>query len=196
MAAPTIDLTSLLNDNAIDPIQYQYYKNLENRKLIINQEVNADIVETAILPLLDWDNDDTGKPIEILLNSVGGSVFDGLVLCNVIESLKTKTTITVLGYAYSMAGIVLISGFSNPNVHRKCYKFSTALIHAGSTYLEGSTSSVKDKFKFHEKMDEKIKEFILTHSKITTEEYEKLERYEWYMTSDDMLRFGLVDEVI
>ena len=28
------------------------------------------------------------------------------------------------------------------------------------------------------------------------EEYEKMERYEWYMTSDIMLEKGLVDEII
>lgn len=193
---PTIDLTELLNNNAIDPIQYQYYKNLENRKLILNTEINADIVETAILPLLEWDNDGTGKPIEIILNSVGGSVFDGLVFCNIIESLKSPITITVLGYAYSMSALILISGYGKSNITRRCYKFSTALIHAGSTYLEGSTSMVKDIFKFHEKMDTKIKDYILTHSKITNDEYEKMDRTEWYMTSDEMLRTGLIDEVI
>lgn len=55
---------------------------------------------------------------------------------------------------------------------------------------------VKDTFKFQEKYDEKLKEYVLTHSKITEAEYERMERYEWYMTSDDMLAYGLVDEVI
>ena len=32
--------------------------------------------------------------------------------------------------------------------------------------------------------------------KITPEEYEKMERYEWYMTSDIMLEKELVDEII
>jgi ATP-dependent Clp protease protease subunit len=193
----TINLDELLGNQAqLSPATYQYYKCLNERKIIINDEITSDIVENYILPLLEWDNDGTGNPIDIILNSCGGSVFDGLVLCNIIEKLKTPTTITVLGYAYSMAGLILLSGANNKNVFRKCYEFSTGLIHSGQSCLEGSTSIVKDTFKFQEKIDIKIKEFILTHSKITEEEYEKMERYEWYMTSDEMIRTGLIDEII
>ena len=61
---------------------------------------NAGIVETVMIPLLEMDNDGTGKPIEIILDTVGGSLFDGAALCNIIDNLKTPTTITVMTYAY------------------------------------------------------------------------------------------------
>ena len=84
----------------------------------------------------------------------------------------------------------------NPNVKKRCYKFSTALLHAGSSYLEGNSTSVKDQFNFYQKFEDIIKDYTLSHSKITPEEYEKMERYEWYMTSDIMLEKGLVEEII
>lgn len=193
----TINLDELLaNPAELTPATYQYYKNLQKRTIIFNDQVTADIVESVILPLLEFDNDGTGEPINILISSCGGSVFDGLVLCDVIDRLKTPTTITVLGYAYSMAGLLLMSGYINKNVIKVCYPFSSALIHSGSSYLEGATNIVKDTFKFQEKFDEKIKEYILSHSKITLEEYEKNERYEWYLTSDEMLKKGLVDKIL
>jgi ATP-dependent protease ClpP protease subunit len=195
-----IDITGLIEKvmktNALDPIQYQYFKNLEKRKIILNDEISSSIVETVIIPLLEFDNDGTGEPIEILLSCCGGSVFDSFILCNIIEQLKTPTTITIFGYAYSMAGIILTSGFYNPNVKRRCYKFSTALIHSGETLLQGNSFSVKDTFHFQDKFDNTIKEYILSHSKITIEEYNQMERCEWYMTSDEMLEKGLVDEII
>nr|DAN67920.1 MAG TPA: Protease subunit of ATP-dependent Clp protease [Caudoviricetes sp.] len=178
------------------PVMYQYYKNLKDRKIIINEQIGSDIVENVMIPLLEMDNDGTGKPIEIILNTIGGSLFDGATLCNIIDNLKTPTTITVMTYAYSMGSIILMSGFSNPNVKKRCYKFSTALLHAGNDYLEGNSSSVKDQFNFYQKFDDLIKNFTLSHSTITPEEYDKMERYEWYMTSDVMLEKGLVDEII
>ena len=117
-------------------------------------------------------------------------------LCDIIDNLKCPTTITVLTYAYSMGSVILLAGYNNPNVTKRCYKHSTALLHAGSTYLEGNSSSVKDTFNFHQKFEDKIKEYTLSHSKITEAEYNAMERYEWYMTSDDMLEKGLVDEVL
>lgn len=179
-----------------DIIMYQYYKNLEKRTIIINEQITSNIVESVMLPLLEMDNDGTGEPINIILNTLGGSLFDGATLCNIIDNLKTPTTITVFTYAYSMGSILLMAGYNNPNVKKRCYKHSTALLHAGSSYLEGDSMSVKDQFNFYQKFEDVIKEYTLSHSKITPEEYDKMERYEWYMTSDTMLEKGLVDEII
>lgn len=179
-----------------DIITYQYYKNLEKRTIIINEQITSNIVESVMLPLLEMDNDGTGEPINIILNTIGGSLFDGATLCNIIDNLKTPTTITVFTYAYSMGSILLMAGYNNPNVKKRCYKHSTALLHAGSSYLEGDSMSVKDQFNFYQKFEDVIKEYTLSHSKITPEEYDKMERYEWYMTSDTMLEKGLVDEII
>lgn len=89
------------------PVMYQYYKNLKDRKIIINEQIGSDIVENVMIPLLEMDNDGTGKPIEIILNTIGGSLFDGATLCNIIDNLKTPTTITVMTYAYSMGALYL-----------------------------------------------------------------------------------------
>lgn len=185
-----------LNDPLPDPVTYQYYKRLKERKIIINEQIGSDIVEMVMLPLLEMDNDGTGKPIDIILNTIGGSLFDGASLCNIIDNLKCPTTITVMTYAYSMGSIILMAGYNNLNVKKRCYKFSTALLHAGSIYLEGNSTSVKDQFNFYQKFEDIIKDYTLSHSNITPEEYEKMERYEWYMTSDIMLEKGLVDEII
>lgn len=63
-------------------------------------------------------------------------------------------------------------------------------------YLEGNSTSVRDTFNFHQDYEKKIKEYTLTHSKISEDEYDKMDRYEWYMTSEIMLEKGLVDEII
>lgn len=193
-----LPLDDLLNNGGSlpDPVMYQYYNKLKERKIVINEGINSGIVEYVILPLIDMDNDGTGEPIEIILNTVGGSLFDGMALCDVIDKLKTPTTITVMTYAYSMGGIILMAGYNNSNVKKRCLKHSTALLHAGSSYLEGNSMSVKDQFQFYQKYEEMIKDYTLSHSKITENEYMKMERYEWYMTSDVMLEKGLVDEVI
>lgn len=192
-----LDLTALLEDGGLpDPCIYQYYKNLQNRRIIINDAIDATLVETVIIPLLEMDNDGTGKPIEIILCTVGGSLYDGSVLCNIIDNLKCPTTITVLTYAYSMGSIILMAGYNNPNVKKRCYEFSTALLHGGSVYLENNSSLAKDQFNFYQNFEKKIKEYTISHSKITEEEYEKMERYEWYMDSQTMLEKGLVDEIV
>lgn len=179
-----------------DIINNQYENLLKNRIILINDVISELTIDKIVMPLLQMDNDGTGKKITIYINSNGGSVYDGLVLCNIIEQLKTPTDVIVLGYAYSMGSIILMSGKNNPNVVRKCYPFSTALIHGGSAYIGGTSSQVKDYFKFNEKFEKRIADFIITHTNLSEDDYAAIERYEAYMDSDEMLEKGLVDEII
>ena len=177
-------------------INAEYSRLLKERKILINDIISENTIEKVVMPLLRMDNDGSGKKITIYINTNGGSVYDGLVLCDIIEHLKTETEVIVLGYAYSMGSIILMSGKSNPNVTRKCYPFSTALIHGGSAYISGSSSQVKDYFKFNEKFEKRIADFIVSHTNLTEDDYAAIERYEAYMDSDEMLEKGLVDEII
>lgn len=177
-------------------INAEYNRLLEERKILINDIISENTIEKVVMPLLRMDNDGSGKKITIYINTNGGSVYDGLVLCDIIEQLKTETEVIVLGYAYSMGSIILMSGKNNPHVIRKCYPFSTALIHGGSAYISGSSSQVKDYFKFNEKFEKRIADFIVSHNNLTEDDYVAIERYEAYMDSDEMLEKGLVDEII
>lgn len=177
-------------------INAEYSRLLKERKILINDIISENTIEKVVMPLLRMDNDGSGKKITIYINTNGGSVYDGLVLCDIIEHLKTETEVIVLGYAYSMGSIILMSGKNNPNVTRKCYPFSTALIHGGSAYISGSSSQVKDYFKFNEKFEKRIADFIVSHTNLTEDDYAAIERYEAYMDSDEMLEKGLVDEII
>lgn len=177
-------------------INNQYENLLKNRIILINDTISELTIDKVVMPLLQMDNDGSGEKITIYINTNGGSVYDGLCLCNIIEKLKTETEIIVLGYAYSMGSIILMSGKNNPNVTRKCYPFSTALIHGGSAYVGGTSSQVKDYFKFNEKFEKRIADFIVSHTNLSEDDYVAIERYEAYMDSDEMLEKGIVDEII
>lgn len=198
-----LDLNEIFGGkNMLDPVNYQYMSGLSNRILILNGEVTNDIVETAVIPLLKWEAEDKGKskedkePITIYLNSVGGSVYDGFTLCDVISKLTIPTKVVTLGYAYSMGGMILISGAHNDNVTRYAFSFSTALIHAGDSMIGGDTNAIRDYFDFSEKYEKKIKNFLLSNTNITKEEYDKMFRHQWYMDSDTMLEKGLIDKIV
>lgn len=189
-------IMDILAEGNISPDTYQYFKGLENRRIIVNSDIDYGVIEQILLPLIDMDNDGTGEPIEIYLSSIGGSLFDGMAICAAIDRLKTPTTIIAPTYCFSMGGLILMAGKNNPNVTKKCYPYSTALIHSGSNYLEGDAMNVKDTLDFYERYDEIVKKYILEHTNITEEEYEAKKRFEWYFTADEMLEKGLVDEII
>lgn len=174
----------------------EVFVDADNRRILIEGEITQKIVQQAVMPLISMDSDGTGEPIEIFIHSLGGSALDGLVLCDVIDRLKTHTTIIVLGYAFSMGCIILSAGKHNPNVHKVCYPFSVGLLHDGSSNFAGSVGDVKDTYKFYNKIDTKIKKYILHNTNITEKEYSAMERKQWYMDANTMLKYGLVDEIL
>ena len=184
-------------DRFISPVDYQYYHQLlENRTIVFNKEVDESIVESVCLPLKDFEDDDSQEPVTLILQSVGGSMSDGLALINIIDNYTKPLNIIVYGYAYSMSFAILCAGSKNPNVTRKCYAFSTALWHSGSTMLSGDTNVVNDIQDFNRKMDDTLKEYIIENTLIPRELYEKKERYQFYFNAVELLRYGIIDEII
>ena len=192
-----IPLSDLVGDSFLpDPVTYQYYKNLKNRKIIINEEIGDNLLETATLPFIEMDNDGTGNPIEIIISTVGGEIYSGFNLVDQIENAKSPVTIHIMSMAASMGFLIAMAGKNNPNVKTVCHPFSVGLLHSGSQYMEGSAHAVKDTFDFSQHYEEKIKNYILTHTKIDENLYEKIERKEYWMDADEMKRLGIVDEII
>ena len=179
-----------------DPIIYQYYKNLLNRKIVINEQIGDSLLETAILPFIEMDNDGTNEPIEIIISTIGGEIYSGFNFVDQIEKAKSPVTIHIMAMAASMGFLIAMAGKNNPNIKTVCHPFSVGLLHSGSQYMEGSAHAVKDTFDFSQHYEEKIKNYILTHTKIDDDLYDKIERKEYWMDADEMKRLGIVDEII
>lgn len=190
-----LDLSQLMDSSGLpDPVMYQYYRNLNNNTIVINSEIGDDLLEYATLPLLQMDADPNVEEINIILNSGGGEIYNGFAFVSALEKITTKTTLRIIGMAASMAGLIAMA--KNPNLKVVCDKFTVGLIHSGSQYLSGSSHAVRDLFKFSEKYEKKIRDYILSHTNIDEKMYEEIERQEFWMDADDMLRYGIVDEII
>lgn len=190
------DILNSINDNSVlpSPVDYQYWYNLQNRKIIINDAISDTIIETAVLPYMQMNVEGQGA-VDIYINTGGGEVYNGFALINAIENAKVPTTIHILATAFSMGLLIAMAGHNNPNVKTVCSPFSVGLLHSGQQYMEGATHAVKDTFNFSQAYEEKIKNYTLSHSLIDEKFYDKIERMEYWMDADEMLRLGIVDEI-
>lgn len=183
--------------SGLDPVNYQYFDCLLNyRTVLLNNEIDETFYETVVLPLQKFEQDDSSKPVKLILNTPGGSIADGLMLCNVIDNYKKPLEIIVPSYSCSMGTIILCSGNFNPNVCKKCYPFSFALFHSGQTYVGGESTSVDDVIDFNRMIDNKIRAYVIKNTNISDELYQQHHRKQWYITAEEMLEYKLVDEII
>ena len=192
------DVQALLEQIGFDAREYQYFNQLlNNRTILFNTYIDEAIVEKIYLPLREFENDSSVEPVTLILNSPGGSVADGFFLAHYIAHYKKKLNILVLGYAASMAAVILAAGGHNENVHRMCYPSTYALVHDGYITMESSESkTAQDFMAFNDKIDNDIKNFIIKNTNITEELYDSKTRHQWFISAPEMKELNLIDEIL
>ena len=79
---------------------------------------------------------------------------------------------------------------------RFVFKNTKALLHDGYTDIGGSIGKFSDTASFIEKDESLTKKYVLSHTKITEEEYDKNYRRDWFMFSDGIIKYGIADSIL
>lgn len=159
---------------------------------ILEQTV-ADCMDTLIM----WSRIYPGRSMDIMLNSPGGSTIHGINMYDGIKGLISKghiITITVNGIAASMAAIVLQAASK-----RVMGKESWLLLHEASFGVNGKIGEVEDLTGWVNRVEERFIHILVERSQgrlTRTKIRSGLRRKDWWLSSDECLEFGLVDEVI
>ena len=168
-----------------------YLKNLKDRKLFLTCDIDECIIDDIVSHILQYNADDKRKPILLYCSSNGGSIDPGFELIDVIRQSKTPVYTINLGYQYSMGFLIGLAG-------HKRYGSKTAkyLMHDGSNFIYNSGAKAQDQMEFNKRIEARVKEYVLSRSKITAEEYDSKLRVEWYLFADEAKEKGFVDYII
>ncbi|WP_456274994.1 ClpP family protease [Bacillus sp. AK031] len=132
----------------------------------------------------------------IVLNTVGGDVEAGLAISEMLASLSKPTVSIVLGGGHSIGVPIAVS----------CdYSFiaGTATMTIHPVRLTGLVIGVPQTFEYLDKMQERVVNFVTTHSKVTEEDFKELMFAKGNLTRDigtnvvgeDAVKYGLIDGV-
>ena len=191
-----VDLENvLLEGGFIDEIFY--LRDLKQRKLFLNTDIDQFSVHDIAKHIMQYNTDDKGitpdkrQPILLYITSNGGEVDSGFELIDIIQNSKTPVYTINLGYQYSMGFLIGLAGakrFAVPNA-----KF---LMHDGSNFIFNSGAKAQDQMEFQRRVEERVKSYILSRSRLTSEEYDSKLRVEWYLFADEAKEKGFVDYII
>jgi len=174
-----------------------YLRDLKQRKLFISTNICQETVDDAIRHIMQINREDMGvarenrKPIILYVTSNGGDVDAGFALIDVILSSETPVYVINQGYQYSMGFLIGLAGhkrFAMPHA-----KF---LMHDGSQFIYNSGAKAQDQMEFNKRMEERIKQYVLSRTEITSEMYDSQMRKEWYMFADEAKKLGVTDYII
>lgn len=69
-------------------------------------------------------------------------------------------------------------------------------MHDGSNFVYGSGAKVQDQMEFQKRVEKRIKDYVLSRSNVTSEEYDQKLRVEWYLFADEAKEKGFTDYII
>ena len=180
--------------------EYQFYLGLKERRIYFNYDVDTTIVNKIVYWIQEWNREDQElnipidkrKTIQIYVTSDGGDVVAVFSAMDAIKSSKTKVETIGVGVCASAGALLLISGH-----YRKAYPNTVILIHDGSMSVQSTSKKAKNTMNFFNRLDDRIKKFIVENTNISEELYMEKEDEEWYMFADDEgLSLGIVHELI
>lgn len=168
-------------------------------------DTSADLYIYGDIVSYEWDESDVSafgfkKELEELgdilelnvhINSLGGSTYQGLTIYNLLKQHKAKINMYIDGIAASAASIIAMAG-------DKVYmpRTSMMMIHNCWTWLEGNAKDLRKTADDMDKLATAYKAAYLSKINITEEKLDKLLDEESYLTADECVEMGFADEVL
>lgn len=191
-----IDFEKILMDTGCLDEMF-YLQDLKKRKMYLNCEITQGSVASIVRHILQFNAEDKGiapevrQPILLYIISEGGDVDAGFELIDAIQNSKTPVYTINLGYWYSMGFLIGLSGHK-----RYATKNAKFLMHDGSHFIYNSSAKARDQMRFNDRVEERVKEHVLSLSNLDGDEYDAKLRVEWYMFADEAKERGFVDCII
>ena len=159
-----------------------------------NDQVSGNSVVQCMSRLNLWARNDPKCDIEIVFNSPGGAVIDGMALYDHIQTIRRKghkVTTVAMGMAASMAGILLQAGDV-----RVIGAESYVLIHEIATGAIGKIGEIEDTVTFVKMIQKRVLGIFAARSNKPVSYFERhWRRKDWWLSSDECMKLGIVDEV-
>ena len=169
---------------------------LKDRIIFLGEDVNATTASLIIAQMLFLESEDPDKEIYFYINSPGGSVTDGLAIVDTMNYIKCPVSTFCVGLAASFGAVLLANGekgkrFAMPNAE---IFFFYPLIAGGG--ISGQTTDIKIHADQMIKTRERLTKILADRTGKPVEQVMKDTERDNYMTAEEALEYGLIDEIL
>ncbi|OGY22266.1 MAG: ATP-dependent Clp protease proteolytic subunit [Candidatus Woykebacteria bacterium GWB1_45_5] len=170
-----------------------YSRLLEERIIFIGGPVSDEVANIVIAELLYLENENSEKDISIYINSPGGYVHSTLAIYDTMKYIRPDISTVCVGMAASGAAVILAGGsrrkrFALPN--------SKVMIHQPMTEISGQATDIKIHADEILKLKRRLNEILAKETKQPISQVEKDTDRDFFMTSTEAKKYGIIDEVI
>jgi len=171
-----------------------YSRLLKDNIIFLGGVINDQVANAVIAQMLFLEGQNPKKDIQLYINSIGGSVTAGMAIYDTMQYVKPDVSTMCVGVAASMGAALLASGekgkrFALPN--------SEILIHqVHSPGVDGQASDIEIAAKQILKTKAALNRLLANHTGQPLSKVEKDTDRDYWLTSDEAKKYGIIDEVI
>ncbi len=164
-----------------------------DRIIFLGLGINDYVANVVQAQLLFLESTDPNRDVQIFINSPGGSVISGMGIYDTMQYIAPEVATICTGLAASMGAVLLCAGTAGK---RSCLKHSRVMIHQPSGGMQGQFSDMEISYNLIKQLRDELYEILALHTGKTFEEIEKDSDRDKWMTANEALKYGLVDEVL
>jgi len=170
-----------------------YSRLLKERIIFVVGPIDDAVASVVCAQLLFLEADNPTKDISMYINSPGGIVTSGLAMYDTMEYIRPEISTVCIGQAASMGSLLLTAGakgkrYSLPN--------SKIMIHQPSGGFQGQATDIEIHAKEILSTRSRLNEIYVKHTGQKLDKIEKAMERDNFMTPEEALSFGLIDEVV
>lgn len=165
---------------------------LENRIINLTGQVNMEMAYQISSALHVLDEADSKKPIQMFINSPGGSIHAGLAIIDTMNFIKAPVYTIVSGLAASMGAAILSCGEKG---HRIAMPNATIMLHQTSAMEEGNIQDMRVGLAYTEKLNARLITIIAKKCGKTLKQLEADTIRDSWMFAEEALKYGIIDEI-
>ena len=173
---------------------YDIYSRLLKERIIFLTGAVYDQVSSLICAqLLFLESENPNKDISFYINSPGGVVSAGLAIYDTMQFIRSPVSTVCIGMAASMGSLLLTAGAAGK---RYALPNARVMVHQPSGGAQGQATDIEIQAREILTLRRRLNEIYVKHTGQPVEAIEaKLER-DSYMSADEALAFGLIDQVV
>jgi ATP-dependent Clp protease protease subunit len=186
------------NGSNLTPNQQMLFKNLEwginlqKSTMYLSYEIDQDQLYAVMTRFDNFVSINPKQDITLNITSYGGDVYAMLGTIDYFKSLPVKVNTHCVGACMSAAAVILACGTGK----RSMTKNSTVMVHEGSAFESGKTSDVLKGADHLKKLQSNINRIMGEVTNKNTDFWEGVSKSDTYLTAEECLDYGIVDEII
>jgi len=173
---------------------YDIFSRLLNDRIIfLSEEVNDTTASLIVAQLLYLENQDPDKDIQFYINSPGGSVTAGMAIYDTMQYIKCDVNTICVGMAASMGAFLLSAGTKGK---RMALPNAEIMIHQPSAGTQGQITDMAIHMKRLQTIKDRMNRILAEKTGKSLEEVTQACERDNFMTAEEALAFGLIDQIV